>query len=252
MLMPRNALNRLVTPYAASALALAGVLTTAASAAANSSPRLQARGSGINPANFVTTITNPYFPLRLGTTFTYRGVKGGEVQRSTTNVTHRTKTILGVTCVEVLDTVWVRGALEERTLDWYAQDRAGNVWYFGESSHDYKNGRVISTQGSWVGGVRGARPGIIMEAHPHVGDSYRQEYLSGVAEDRAEVSALSRGLTVQYGSFHHALMTKEWTALEPGIVEDKYYVAGVGNVSTIMVKGGTDHEQLVGITHNGT
>ena len=149
----------------------------------------------------------------------------------------------------VQDTRTVRGALTERTIDWYAQDRAGNVWYFGEASHDYKNGRLLTTEGSWMAGVHGARPGIIMQAHPRVGTSYGQEHLSGVAADRASVLSLTQSAQVPYGSFHRALETREWTPLEPGVVEHKFYVSGVGNVLTVMVKGGSDRDALVAVKH---
>lgn len=207
------------------------------------------RVSGINPANFSNVVDNRYFPLKPGTTYTYTGIKDGQPSRTTVVVTHRTRRIAGVTCVVVRDTLKVRGRLAERTIDWYAQDRAGNVWYFGESSHDYKNGKLVTTQGSWEAGVRGARPGIIMEAHPRVGDTYGQEHLSRVAADHAAVVSLSRLVRVPYGSFRSALMTREWSPLEPGVVEHKFYVSGVGNVYTVMVKGGSDRDSLARVRH---
>ena len=141
----------------------------------------------INPANFVTTIDNPLFPLTPGTTFIYEGQTEDGFEHDEVVVTHNTKVILGVTCVEVKDTVTVDGALEEQTLDWYAQDKAGNVWYFGENSLEYADGLVVGIGGSWTAGVDGAKPGIIMKAHPKVGDEYRQEFSVGTAEDMAKV-----------------------------------------------------------------
>ena len=154
--------------------------------------------------------------------------------------------ILGVTCVVVSDTVKVDGVLEEATLDWYAQDKQGNVWYFGEDSKEYKDGKVTSTKGSWETGVKGALPGIVMEANPKVGDTYRQEYYKGEAEDMASVESLSESVSVPYGAYSNLLMTKEWSALDsPPVFENKYYAKGVG---FLMTKGDQTGElKLVGI-----
>src|SRR5438046_2488553 len=141
----------------------------------------------INPANFVARIDNPYFPLQPGTTFIYEGRMPDGLERDQFAVTHNTRVILGVTCVEVHDSVFTDGALTEDTLDWFAQDREGNVWYFGEDSEELVKGRVSGLGGSWQGGVDEARPGIVMEAHPKVGDFYRQEFLLNTAEDSAGV-----------------------------------------------------------------
>jgi hypothetical protein len=152
----------------------------------------------INPANFVAVINNLYFPLTPGKTFIYKS--GTEIDKF--SVTHNTKVILGVTCVEVRDTVTtVDGELTEDTLDWFAQDKAGNVWYFGENAKQLAGGLIIGLEGSWTAGVDGAKPGIVMEALPAVGDFYRQEFALGTAEDHAEVLSLSESVTVPYGSF---------------------------------------------------
>jgi len=201
----------------------------------------------IDPANFVTGIDNPFDPLKPGTTFIYEGKteKGNEHNELT--VTSDTKVILGVTCVVVADKVMVDGKLEEATLDWYAQDRQGNVWYFGEDSKSYDDkGNVISTQGSWEAGVKGAMPGIIMEGIPKKGDTYRQEYYKGQAEDMASVISLSESATVRYGSYKDMLMTKEWSALEPTVIENKYYAKGVGFV-LMTVPDGSQRLELVDI-----
>ena len=203
----------------------------------------------INPANFVDRIDNQYSPLIPGTTFIYQGVSDGEPEINTVYVTHNTKEILGVTCTVVKDRVRINGELAEETFDWHAQDKYGNVWYFGEDSKSYEDGQVVSTEGSWEAGINGAKPGIVMEGNPHVGDLYRQEYLKGVAEDMAEVLSLTESATVPYGSFTNCLETKEWSPLEPGVAEHKYYAPGVGLVSVVTVEGGTDHSELVNITH---
>ena len=178
----------------------------------------------INPADFTTTIDNKYFPLKLGTTFVYEG--GAEHGEMT--VTYHTKKVMGVECVVVDDRAWEAGQLVEQTYDWFAQDNKGNVWYFGEDTKEYENGKVVSTKGSWEAGVDGAKPGIIMQADPKVAESYRQEYYPGEAMDMARVLSLNASVTVPYGSFDHVLETKEWTPLQPGFFEKKYYVRGVG------------------------
>jgi len=202
----------------------------------------------IDRNNFVAKIDNRYFPLKPGTTFIYEGAMKDGTERIELYVSNQTKVILGVTCVVVRDRVTVNGELAEETYDWYAQDRNGNVWYFGEDAKEYKNGVVVGTKGSWTAGVNGAQPGIIMRANPKVGDVYRQEYYKGEAEDMAEVVSLKEPATVPYGSFEGCLMTKEWTALEPGAVAHKYYAPGVGLVlETIDKDGSPGRVELVAI-----
>ena len=191
---------------------------------------------------------NAYFPLRPGTTFTYRGQQDGKPRLVTVLVTHRSKTILGIRATVVLDQVLVGGRREEKTFDWYAQDKHGNVWYLGENSSDFVNGKWVRSDGSWEAGVKGAKAGIVMKANPRVGNVYRQEYYAGHAEDMAKVLSRNTSVAVAYGSFQHALQTSEWTPLERGVVEHKYYVRGVGNARTIMVKGGSEEEHLVSVT----
>lgn len=201
-----------------------------------------------SPSDFVTRIDNKYFPLRPGTTFLFRGTQEGKARRVSVFVTHKTKTILGIRAVVVLDQVFVAGKREEKTFDWYGQDKRGNVWYLGENSSDFVKGKWVRSDGSWEAGVNGAKAGIVMKANPRVGDVYRQEYYAGHAEDMAKVLSRNKSVAVTYGSFEHALETSEWTPLERGVVEHKYYVKGVGNVRTIMVKGGSEEEHLVSIT----
>jgi hypothetical protein len=210
----------------------------------------QAYAPHIDPSEFTTKIDNKYFPLKPGTTFVYRGNSGGNPERDVMTVTHSTKKVMDVKCVVVDDRVWAHGNLTEKTFDWYAQDKKGNVWYFGEDSKEYKNGKV-STGGSWEAGKNGAKPGIIMQAHPKVGQTYRQEYQKGVAEDMAKVLDLNGSVTVPYGSFDHVLVTKEWSPLEPGAVAHKYYAAGVGNVKEVSVKGPSERIELGNLKHTG-
>jgi hypothetical protein len=202
----------------------------------------------IDPANFTTGIDNPFSPLVPRTSYKYQGVVAEGQEIDTVEVTKYTKVILGVTCVVVRDTAFVNGALAELTDDYLAQDKQGNVWYFGEDSKEYLNGVVVSTEGSWEAGVNGAQPGIIMEAHPKVGDTYRQEFSKGVAEDMAEVLSTSETVTVPFGTFTNCLMTKEWSPLDKKVVEYKWYAAGVGFIKSTMVQGGTDTSELVKVT----
>jgi hypothetical protein len=197
----------------------------------------------IDPANFVAGVDNRYFPLEPGTTLRYRGVAedGKTRQLDEAAVTHAKKTILGVACTVVRDTVSSHGKPVERTYDWYAQDKQGNVWYFGEDSRDFSHGRFVKGGDSWEGGVDGAQPGIIMEGHPKRGDAYRQEYYVKHAEDEAKVLGSGGRVKVPYRSFRHTLATVEQTRLEPNVRERKFYAAGIGEIkSRVAVKG--DHE----------
>jgi len=184
----------------------------------------------INPANFVSRIDNPYFPLVPGTTFIYEDHFAGSLMRDEFAVTRNTRVIDGVTCVEVHDSVFTNGALTEDTLDWFAQDREGNVWYFGENTAELENGLITTISGTFMAGVNGDKPGIVMKAHPAVGDFYRQEFSLGNAEDYGETLSLNTSVRVPYGSFDHCLRSQETTPLEPDLLEDKFYAPGVGNV----------------------
>jgi hypothetical protein len=198
---------------------------------------------------WVAQVTNAYFPLPAGTTFHYTGESDGVPSTDDMEVDRQKKVILGVNCTQVHDRVYANGILSEDTLDWYAQDSSGNVWYFGEDTKELDaNGNVISTEGSWQAGVNGAQPGIIMEAHPKVGDKYQQEFLLGVAQDMAQVLGLDKSACVAYGCFDDLLLTKEWSPLEKGVTAHKYYAAGVGLIQEDVVKGGDEHSELVSIT----
>jgi len=201
----------------------------------------------INPDDFVDQIDNPYLPLVPGTTYIYEGVSEDGAERNEVQVTNDTKVIMNVTCIVVWDRVWLEGDLIEETFDWYAQDKDGNVWYFGEDSKEISNGVVVSTEGSWEAGVDGAQPGIVMLGTPAVGDEYRQEYYKGEAEDMAEVLSLTESVTVPHGSFDDCLVTKDWTPLEKGVAENKYYAQGVGLVKELAVEGGTGYMELVDV-----
>jgi hypothetical protein len=230
---------RVKRSFAIATMALAMLLVSVSAVVATSSLQL-------DPGNFVSVIDNPYFPLEPGTTFIYRGESEGTSTRDVMEVTYDTKVILGVTTTVVHDQAFEEGVLVEDTLDWYAQDKAGNVWYFGEDTRELdENGNVISTEGSWEAGVNGAEPGIIMLADPKKGDKYQQEFAADVAEDMAQVIGFEDGVCVRYGCFDNVLVTKEWTPLEHGVVENKFYAPGVGFIYSEMVKGGDEFSELV-------
>jgi hypothetical protein len=199
----------------------------------------------INPANFVKGITNRYFPLKRGTTLIYQGETDAGTERAVLRVQHQTATILGVECTQVRDTVTLDGVVTEDTLDWYAQDKQGNVWYFGESTQELEDGRPVSLEGSWRGGVDGAKPGIIMKAHPAVGDVYRQEFLLGSAEDLAEVLSLAGSATASAASCRgNCVVTHEFTPVEPTLNERKYYAPNVGFILEVDVATGNRLELI--------
>jgi hypothetical protein len=199
----------------------------------------------LDPADFTTKIDNPYWPMPHGARWVYTSDK----ERIVVEVTNKKKRIAGVEALVLRDTVTQRdgGGFVEVTDDWYAQDREGNVWYLGEDTKEYKDGQISSTKGSWEHGVDGAYAGIIMPAHPKPGLVYRQEYYEGQAEDQGEVLSVNDKVTVPFGTFENTVKTKDTTALEPGVVEYKYYARGVGHVLRTDESGG-GREELVSYT----
>jgi hypothetical protein len=183
-------------------------------------------------------VTNPFFPLAVGSVRTYEKMTDEGLEQVVVEVTADTKVILGVTCVVVRDTVTLDGEVIEDTFDWFAQDMDGNVWYLGEDSKEYEDGMVVSTEGSWEAGVDGALAGIIMWGAPVVGTTYRQEFYEGEAEDMGTVIALDAMVTVPWGAFAGCLETEDFTPLEPGHVEAKYYAPGIGLVLEVDEEAG--------------
>lgn len=199
----------------------------------------------VDPADFVTGVGNPYLPLGPGSRWVYEGESGGRATRHQVVVTDQTREVMGVSTTVVRDTVRVDGEVVEDTRDYYAQDRDGAVWYFGEDTKEYEHGEVVSTDGSWEAGVDGALPGIAMPARPMVGDAYREEYLKGTAEDMAEILRTYATLAVPFGAFGQVVETENWSPLEPEVIEHKSYAPGVGLVQAETVKGGDEVERLV-------
>ena len=201
----------------------------------------------LDPADFSVQIDNPYWPMAPGSRWVYREADGeGGVQKVIVTVTDRTKRIAnGVAARVVRDVVTANGKPVEVTDDWYAQDGEGNVWYMGERTAEYEDGRVVSRAGSWESGVDGAEPGIAMPAEPRPGLAYRQEHYAGEAEDRARVLSVDEQAEVPFGHFTDLLLTRDSTPLEPRVLEYKLYARGVGPVLTLAVSGGSGREELI-------
>ena len=216
------------------------------------------RGServAIYPADFTTRIDNAWWPMKPGSRWVYRETApDGAGQRVVVTVLSKTKLIAnGVRARIVHDAVTEDGKPVEVTDDWYAQDRCGNVWYLGEDTKEYENGKVVSTEGSFEAGVDDAQPGVIVPAKPKPGMRYRQEYYAGNAEDRGEVFSLTERAEVPFGYFRKArvLMTRDLNPLEPKVLEYKFYARGIGPVLAIGVSGGSDREELVSYRRGG-
>jgi hypothetical protein len=206
----------------------------------------------LKPADFTVDITNRYWPMQPGDRWVSSETDGkGDVLRVEVTVQDQThKVANGIEARVVHDIVTRNGATVEDTIDWYAQDADGNIWYLGEKTAEYENG-VASTEGSWEAGVDGAQPGVAVPADPRPGMSYRQEYLAGEAEDRGAVVSTSEQVGVPTGIYKDALMTRDTTALEPDLVELKFYVPGIGPVLTLESSGGAGREELVETNRTG-
>ncbi|MGH7534633.1 MAG: hypothetical protein ACREMG_03505 [Gemmatimonadales bacterium] len=227
---------------------LAGAAAVMAAPGCSSSP------SGPNydpqiPASWAGVVTNPFFPLVPGTTYTYESQTSEGLETNTVEVLQATKMVNGVAATEVHDQVYLDGELKEDTYDWYAQDsETADVWYLGEDTKELENGQVVSTAGSWEWGVNGALPGIVMWSDPtaHVGEAYRQEFAEGEAEDWAKVVALDQSVDVPHGSFTGCLETEDWNDLDSGPHEHKFYCPQIG--TTLEVGGGGERTELVDVT----
>jgi hypothetical protein len=223
-------MNGKAVSIAAAALAMSVAMAGCGSSATTTG------SASVHKDKFVSGVDNPWFPLKPGSVWRYRGIKDGKPSTEVMRVTGATRQILGVNTTAVDDRLYINGKLEERTTDWYAQDRQGNVWYFGEDTAELDSqGKVKTTEGTWRAGVNGAEPGIFMFANPKPGRSAQQEFYKGHAEDHFQVVTRS-------GS---SLLTKEWTPLEPGVIDHKHYRRGVGTVLEETVKGGSERNVLL-------
>jgi hypothetical protein len=249
---------RISVGLAAALWVLSGCTSSAAIAAgpATNACPLPPMGNGaqyhprIDPNRFGPNVDNPWYPLEPGTTYRYAGVDEGDPVRDVVVVTHRTRVIDGVRTRVVFDRLLQSGNVVERTDDYFAQDSCGNVWYFGEDTAELdESGHVTSTEGTWHAGVDGAEPGVFMAARPHLGRQFRQEWYAGHAEDTFVVVDLATTVKVTAGTFTNALRTQETTALEPGVIDNKWYVKGIGDVEELTVKGPQERLALVEVTH---
>ena len=233
-------------------LCLAALALAVAAAIAGTTFAAQTRSGAASPppmppsSSFSAHVDNPWFPLLRGTRWVYTGVKDGKPTRDVVTVTNQTKTIEGVPCVAVHDRLYMRGRLEERTTDWYSQDSRGNVWYFGENTAELDaHGHVTSTEGTWMAGVNGAKAGIYIPGHPRLGQTALQEFLKGHAEDHFKIIGLFDTVAPQGKA--NTLLTKEWTPLEPGVIDHKMYVRGIGTVLEQSQRGPDERNELISV-----
>jgi hypothetical protein len=245
-----------VTTVATLALLAAGSAcptTVAATGTTNFDAAARPNASHTHPAPSHFTrgrVDNPWFPLRPGNRLVSIGTEAGNHLRDVVFTTYSTAVIDGVTCRAVRDRLFQNSILREITTDWYAQTRRGTVWYFGERTAELdRHGHVVSREGSFRSGRNGAEAGVFMPAHPRVGQSFRQENYPGHAEDRFTIRDLSTDIAVPVIASHHAMLTRETSPLEPGVVDHKYYLRDVGTVREVTVKGGSESLRLVSIRH---
>ena len=224
------------TPGLAAAVSLmvAAAVAAPAAGAAKRLPTPKAAHFGHNS----NLVTNVWFPLARGSVYVYEGQKDGKFARDVMTVTRRVKQITGIRAAVISDRLFLNGRLAERTTDWYAQDKRGTVWYLGEKTAELnRKGKVTSTEGSFLNGRDGARGGIFMPAHPAVGQSFQQEAFKGEAEDRFRILDMAASVSTPATSSTNAMLTAEKTPLEPGVVDHKYYVQGIGTVKEQQVAG---------------
>jgi hypothetical protein len=241
--------SKLAVPLAVAAVAAVAVALWSPWASSAGPAGGSAYEPVLDPANFTTTIDNPYFPLPVGRTLTYTGMKDGQTQVDRVTVTSQTKLVAeGITARVVTDVATHDGTVLERTSDWYAQDKQGNVWYLGEDTAHYLANGKVDTSGSWEAGIHDAEPGLIMPADPEIPRAYRQEFLSGEAEDTAWVVDRGGSISVPYGTVKNALTTLEATRLEPGAYDQKVYAPGIGIVREQALTGEPETAELVSVT----
>jgi hypothetical protein len=248
---------KLLTALTAAGIAVvANSVPAAAAPASDSGCQLPAYspGASYHPTydgeDFTANVDNPFFPLEVGTTWNYTGTKDGKQAVNRVWSSAATRTIDGVPTRVVQDRLYLDGRLAERTADYYTQDRCGNVWYFGEETTALaSDGTLSDTAGSWLAGKDGAQPGLYMLASSHVGQKFRQEWYRGEAQDVFRVVDLAAPITVSAGAYARSLRTDEFTSLEPDVLDNKYYIAGIGQVLELAVKGPTERLELVSVQH---
>ena len=231
-------------------ITIATLLAIAASTMATYTWAAGPAPGGVDPSNFTDPVANTYFPLESGTALILEGSEDGEALRERVRITAEHRMIEGVSTVVVHDVIRSHGVLVEKTIDWYAADNDGNVWYFGEDTATYDaDGNVQSTEGTWLAGVDGAVAGIIMPANPRPTDAYRQEFYVGHAEDQGWIVQRGAKVSVPYGDLDKVVRSFEWTRLEPGVMALKFYAPGLGIVLEKDVAGGNELLSLVKVIH---
>jgi hypothetical protein len=232
---------------AIAALALAACGGESKSSSSSSLPQ-GTKPVKLDPADFTTNIDNLYWPMRPGSHWVYREVENGEAQRVDVTVTNRTRPLGGIEARIVHDRVSQSGETLEDTYDWYAQDSAGNLWYLGEDTAEYENGKLKTKEGSWAYGVDGAQAGVVVPTNPKQGMKYREEYYADHAEDAAEVLNVGSQVEVPFGRFKDAMLTRNFSTIEPTVEEMKLYAKGVGPVMELLVSGGSGRTELLSYT----
>jgi hypothetical protein len=199
----------------------------------------------IDPQGFVERIENPYMPLVPGSSWRLEGRTADGREVDTITVLDDTREVMGVTTTVVKDVVKLEGSVVEKTWDWFAQDLRGNVWYFGEDTAEYEDGKIVSRAGAWEAGVDGALPGIVMPSEPLVNDASRQEFYPDEAEDMGWVVQTGLTVDVPAGSYEDVIRVLEWSPLEPRIVVEKLYAPGVGILGEEALSGGLENFELL-------
>jgi hypothetical protein len=184
-----------------------------------------------HPADFhhPTVITNPYYPLAVGATWRWKGQFREQPYTQKDLVLNYTRRIDGVVTRPVVDRDLVKGQIIAGSIDYYAQDDQGNVWYLGEATEHYVNGKLTDHADSWIAGKGGALPGIFMPAHPMPRSRrYQQEYAPNVAADVEHITSISKSVCEPLRCYAHVVVAVETTVLSPGVASAKYYAPGVG------------------------
>ena len=197
----------------------------------------------IEPDDFVAVVDNAYFPLIVGSRYVYEGDKTDEgLERVEIEVLSQTRDVMGVQTTVMRSLTYLEGELLEDNRVLFAEDEDGNVWYFGELVTAYENGQLVEDPGGWEAGVDGALPGIVMHGDPaaHIGETYRQEYYQGEAEDTAKLLSVAESVTIPYGSFDNVVQTLDFTPLEPGAQEHKFYARGIGMIKGVDLETGDE------------
>lgn len=182
----------------------------------------------INPSEFTTEITNKYFTLPVGKKMVYEADTEEGVERIEIEIENTSRNILGVETITYRDKVYLDGVLVEDTKDYLAQDKQANVWYFGEDVNNYEGGKLKDHAGSFIAGADGAKPGIWIKGDQIVGDSYKQEFYKGEAEDMRDVVAINQTVTTKLATYTDCVKVYDWTPLDSKSREHKYYCPEAG------------------------